>query len=138
LDVISKEKTQNIPKMYGNFRRIGQLFGYFNSSESIYKKIYNRYYQKYNATKKNSDNTDTVVACSQSLQSIIGLRIQTKPGTMILVREIQDNSLNNSQYETFIMNDSGLLEFYNEDSTNPTNIIGAYIVGPQLQEVDEI
>ena len=138
LDVISKEKTQNIPKMYGNFRRIGQLFGYFNSSESIYKKIYNRYYQKYNATKKNSDNTDTVVACSQSLQNIMGLRIQAKPGTMILVKEIQDNSINNSQYETFIMNDSGLLEFYNEDNTNPTNIIGAYIVGPQLQEVDEI
>lgn len=147
LDIISKEKTQNIPKMYGNFKRIGQFFGYFNSSESIYKKIYNRYYQKYQtgggqktATDGNNQENTQIKSTVyfQSLQSVMGLRIQAKPGTMILVREIQDNSLNNSQYETFIMNDSGLLEFYNEDSTNPTNIIGAYIVGPQLQEVDEI
>ena len=30
--ISEEEKALNIPKMYGNFKRIGQIFGYFNSS----------------------------------------------------------------------------------------------------------
>ena len=142
LDVISKEKTQNIPKMYGNFKRIGQLFGYFNSSDSIYKKIYSKYYQRYNLKENNQSNSFSEdIVYSQSLQRIIGLRIYAKPGTMMLIREIQDKpkkDQNVNRYETFIMNESGLLQFYNGDDNDSTNIIGVYIAGPKLQRVNQI
>lgn len=120
--ISEKEKALNIPKMYGNFKRIGQVFGYFNSSQSIYKKIHNRYYQSY--TKKQNE---IQTSYSQEMQHIMGLRITARPSTLVFVQ--QDN-----RYQSYSINDTGLLEFYDED----TDIKGCYIIGPQLQQVSEV
>lgn len=117
--ILEKEKPLNIPKMYSNFKRIGQIFGYFNSSQSIYKKIYSRYYQSYSIKETNT-------SYSQEMQHILGMRITAKPFTLFLIQ--QDNG---SQYYT--INDTGLLEFYDDE----TDIKGCYVIGPQLQKVDD-
>ena len=121
--ISEEEKALNIPKMYGNFKRIGQIFGYFNSSQSIYKKIYSRYYQS--SYVKEEDTVKT--AYSQEMQHIMGMRITARPSTLVFVQ--QDNF-----YQGYVINDTGLLEFYDDK----TDIKGCYIIGPQLQQVFEV
>lgn len=129
--VIEQERQENIPKMYGNFERIGQLFGYFNSSDSIYKKIYNRYYQSFS-----SQNDTDRVSYSQHLQTLKGLRLQAKPNTVFLVQQNKDKA--NEQgtvlsYDYYVMNETGLLDVYDEE----TDIRGCYVIGPKLKEVQQ-
>lgn len=129
--IVEEEREENIPKMYGTFKRIGQLFGYFNSSDSIYRKIYMRYYQSFA-----SQDDSTRVVYSQHLQSLKGLRIQTKPNTVFLIQEAQDKVDSQGttlSYDYYVMNDTGLLDIYDEK----TDIRGCYIIGPKLKQVNE-
>jgi len=119
--------------MFGSFQRIGQLFGYFNSSDSIYKKIYNKYYQSF--SEDSNENSDKVVY-SQHLQQIKGLRLQAKPNTVFLIQEFQDKANQEGtilSYDYHIMNDTGWLDIYDEK----TDIRGCYLIGPRLKRVEE-
>ena len=66
-------KSENIPKAYYNYKKVGQLYNYFSSSESIYKRILLRYKQNKTSIDyslesllidfdltKNSDNANTM------------------------------------------------------------------------------
>ena len=131
--IVEEEKEENIAKMFGSFQRIGQLFGYFNSSDSIYKKIYNKYYQSF--SEDGNENSDKVVY-SQHLQQIKGLRLQAKPNTVFLIQEFQDKANQEGtilSYDYHIMNDTGLLDIYDEK----TDIRGCYLIGPRLKRVEE-
>ena len=130
--IIEEERERNIPKMYGNFKRIGQLFGYFNSSDSIYKKIYSRYYQSFSSQENNS----TKVSYSQHMQKLIGLRLQAKPSTVFLVQQMQDKTDSSGttlSYNYHIINETGLLDFYDDN----TDIRGCYLIGPKLRPIEE-
>ena len=129
--LIQEPKTENIPKNYQNFRRIGQLYDYFMPAESIYKKIFLRY--KQNKTKKVGD--EILPDQTMTLQRIMGLRITTNPNVVIAVREEQDGDSEHATsdaYDLIQVGETGLIEFYDDD----TNIKGLYILGPHLSPIE--
>ena len=111
--IVESERLNKIPNKYSNIQKIGQLFGKFELGDSIYTKIY----RKYNLN---------VGKSSQQLQRIKGLRIQTTPNAVFYIKEAQDKNY----YNEFIIGDTGLLEFYDQD----TDITGIYPVGVKLRE----
>lgn len=130
--IVEEEREENIPKMYGTFKRVGQLFGYFNSSESVNKKIYNRYYQSFSS----QNDLSSQVIYSQHLQKLMGMRLQAKPGTVFLIQQAQDRvdaQGTTLSYDYYIMNETGLLDIYDER----TDIRGCYVIGPKLKPVEE-
>lgn len=118
------EKSNVHPRSYENIKRIGQLFGHFNVADSIFGKIYRRYY--FNSTQM-----------TKRLQKIKGLRIYAEPNTLLLVKEQQDNE----SYNPVLIGETGLLEFYETDiggiQGNDTNITGIYPLGPKLKRVSD-
>jgi hypothetical protein len=42
--IVKFEQSSLIPKKYENIEKIGQFFGFFKTFDSIYKKIYSKYY----------------------------------------------------------------------------------------------
>ncbi len=119
---INEEEKQGIvPKEYSNYTRVGQYWGFFNLSDSIYRKILNKYDQSYSVS---TSLTSSVDLYEQQVQSIFGLKIQANPGIVFYLKQAQDNDL-----ERHIIGASGLLDFYDDS----TNIQGLYFIGPHLR-----
>ena len=117
----STKNSENMVRKYSIFSKIGQLWGNFNIASDNVHTVYTDIIDKYTIS-----NQDQEEGFSQQVQRIAGLRITADPGTVIYVRERQD-----SGYEKHILNDTGLLEFYDDD----TDIRGIYFIGPELTEV---
>lgn len=134
--VLEFEQSSLIAKTYENIEKIGQFFGFFRPSDSIYKKIYTKYfYNSYETGGLEQQAGTTKLITSQSLSKIKGIRIYAAPNTVVLVKEGQDKDA----YDSFLIGPTGLLEFYEEDSNNEnnnTNITGIYIKGIKLQETE--
>lgn len=99
-----------------SFFKTGQLWGTFALQNNL---IYTQITNKYKFEKSNLE-------FSQELQRIKGLCVQAEPGMTFYVKQNQD-----SDYEKHVLNETGLLEFYNDD----TDIKGLYFIGPKLTEV---
>ena len=138
--VVEFEQSSLTPKTYENMYRIGQFFGFIKTFDSIYKKIYSKYYYtSYQSKSSNSDPTDLKVNTSQQMTNLKGLRIYAAPNTVVRIREKQDkNKLDEKSYDSFVIGPTGMLEFYNEDEGTETNIIGAYVQGIKLTESDNV
>ena len=120
--ISSAVKAQVNPiKIVNSFVK-GQFWGTFESGQSIYEKILKKYSNKYVTTDENSGITTTVL---HTIQNFSGATIEAKPGIVIQVREYQDNSIN-----THIINETGLLEFYDDD----TNIRDIKFIGTLLRK----
>lgn len=118
--IVEFERANTHPKEYENIYKIGQLFGSFSAKDSLFKKVYLRYYYAPTANETNSSETT-----SQTLNAIKGMRLYSKPGAVFLVKEANEEG-----YDKFVIGDTGLLEFYDEQ----TNIKGVYPLGIQLKE----
>lgn len=110
-----KTSEKDFTKITSIFRT-GQLWGTFNLSNNL---IYTQIANKYKFTKFN-------LSFSQELQRISGLCVQAEPGMTFYVKQNQD-----SDYEKHVLNETGLLEFYSDN----TDIKGLYFIGPKLEEV---
>lgn len=134
--VLEFEQSSLIAKTYENIEKIGQFFGFFRPSDSIYKKIYTKYfYNSYETGGLEQQAGTTKLITSQNLAKVKGIRIYAAPNTVVLVKEGQDKDA----YDSFLIGPTGLLEFYEEDSNNEnnnTNITGIYIKGIKLQETE--
>ena len=134
--ILEFEQSSLIAKTYENIEKIGQFFGFFRPSDSIYKKIYTKYfYNSYETGGLEQQAGTTKLITSQSLAKVKGIRIYAAPNTVVLVKEGQDKDA----YDSFLIGPTGLLEFYEEDSNNEsnnTNITGIYIKGIKLQETE--
>ncbi len=122
--IVEFERSNQHPKEYENVYKVGQLIGAFNTKDSLFKKVYLRYYYQPTANEINQGGT------SQVLQQIKGIRIFAKPNTSLLIRDAQDNYLKTNGYDTFFVGDTGLLEFYDEK----TDIKGIYVTGVHLKQ----
>ena len=111
-------KTDDISELTSIFK-VGQLWGTFNLTTNLIRTIYTDIVNKYYFISEDG-------SFNQSVRKISGLRIQADPGVSFYVKENQD-----SQYEKHTLNQTGLLEFYDQD----TDIRGLYFVGPKLIEV---
>lgn len=119
--IVEFERANSHPKEYENIYKIGQLFGSFSARDSLFKKVYLRYYYTPMANETNSSSIT-----SQALSAIKGMRLYAKPGTVFLVKEEKDKQ----GYDKFVIGDTGLLEFYDEE----TSIKGVYTLGVKLKE----
>lgn len=118
IEEIEKNDT-DIVKQYSMFSRIGQIWGNFDISKGVTQSIYSQIVNKYAYSDSNYE---------QQVQKISGLRIYAEPGTTVYVRERQDRG-----YDKHVLNDTGLLEFYDDD----TDIKGIYFGGPELIQVSK-
>lgn len=119
-----RENTANIPKSYSNIRRISQYWGYFNSKDSIVRRIKRRYNQSYNI-----NPSSNIPLYRQNLQGIIGMRISAEPGTVFYIKQNLDSGL-----EKYVVNETGLIEFYDQK----TNIQEFYFSGQIINKNDLI
>ena len=130
--VVEFEQASLIPKTYENIYKIGQFFGFFKTFDSIFRKIYLKYYYASYQTKEiEQDKEDLKSNMSQELQQVRGIRIYAAPNTVIKVKEQQDDKMaSEKKYDTFVIGPTGLLEFYDEK----TNIKDFYIEGIKLNQ----
>lgn len=130
--VVEFEQSSLIPKTYENIYKIGQFFGFFKTFDSIFRKIYLKYYYaSYQTKETEQDKEDLKLNMSQELQQVKGIRIYAAPNTVIKVKEQQDDKMaSEKKYDTFVIGPTGLLEFYDEK----TNIKDFYIEGIKLNQ----
>ena len=130
--VVEFEQSSLIPKTYENIYKIGQFFGFFKTFDSIFRKIYLKYYYtSYQSIQTEQDKENLKLNMSQELQQVRGIRIYAAPNTVIKVKEQQDDKMaSEKKYDTFIIGSTGLLEFYDEK----TNIKDFYIEGIKLNQ----
>lgn len=96
--------------------RIGQEWGGFIPGESLYNKLWNKYYMEH---PKNY---------YQSLFSINGIRVEANPGTVIYVREEGENTANRH-----IIGKTASLDFYDPESV----IADAYFTGVHFEQATD-
>ena len=134
--VLEFEQSSLIAKTYENIEKIGQLFGFFRPSDSIFKKIYTRYfYNSYETRSLEQQEGTSKLITSQNLEKLKGVRIYAAPNTVILVKDKRDDKA----YDSFLVGPTGLLEFYDinpENEEDSTDITGIYIKGIKLQETE--
>lgn len=134
--VLEFEQSSLIAKTYENIEKIGQLFGFFRPSDSIFKKIYTRYfYNSYETRNLEQQEGTSKLITSQNLEKLKGVRIYAAPNTVILVKDKRDDKA----YDSFLVGPTGLLEFYDinpENEEDSTDITGIYIKGIKLQETE--
>ena len=134
--VLEFEQSSLIAKTYENIEKIGQLFGFFRPSDSIFKKIYTRYfYNSYETRSLEQQEGTSKLITSQNLEKLKGVRIYAAPNTVILVKDKRDDKA----YDSFLVGPTGLLEFYDINPGNEedsTDITGIYIKGIKLQETE--
>ena len=110
------EDISKLPKLIYYSSKIGQVWGTFKYKDSVFRRINKRYKLRYNDY-------------YQDLLSINGIKIEANPGTVIWIRESKD-----MDFERFVLNDTGSLQIYDEDSV----IDGLYFSGIHLEPANEI
>ena len=116
------EDTSKLPKSIATKETIGQLFGTFTINTSIYRQIYQKYYYK-------EQNTITrQVQQIQELNNLWGVRITGRPG---LAFGIKDNP-GDMAIQINYLNDTGVLEFYDTESSITLLHFLGYHVTPKV------
>ena len=111
LNIEYTEDTSNIVKKTIFYKKVSQLWGTFEPNVSIYEKIWNKHYEKY----------DTYY---QSLIGIDKLTIETDPYTVLYIKESEDEDFNRH-----IVGETGLLSLDNDGII----IEGLYFAGKHFE-----
>ena len=111
VNVSQKEDPSKIVKTNSFYRRNGQLWGGFKPNTSIYKEIWNKYFEKY------SDYY-------QSMLSLDSVEIDAEPGTVVYIKESAD-----ADFERHVIGPTYTLSLNSEDSV----IEGLYFAGVHLE-----
>lgn len=112
VQTIESEDVDHIPKTQNFYNKVGQCWGVFDYKDSIYKKLWNKYNEQYSTY-------------SQNLVEIDGINVEADPGSVIYVREA-----NEQDYDRHIIGESCRLSFQDEDSL----IEGMYFAGIHMEE----
>ena len=97
------------------YNKVGQMWGIFNYKDSIFRKIWNKYYGEYKKS-------------SQKLVSINGLHIEAEPGTICWIKDSASPNL-----KQLVINDTGNLYLYDDDAV----IEGFYFGGAHVEPANE-
>ena len=109
---VTEDISHLINRIY-YYEKAGQLHGIFDPSDSLIRKIYNKYYLKYSTY-------------YQQLIDISGLKVEGAPGTVIYIKDS-----NNTDVNRFVL-ENGFLQLYNEDTD--AFIEGLYFGGLHMVE----
>lgn len=110
-----EEDLSNLAKIIYYYNKIGQCWGSFSYKDSIFKRIWNKYYEKY-------------TTYYQTLVSINGIRVEANPGTVVYVKDSKDTEINRH-----VIGETCTLELYDEESV----IEGLYFAGIHLEEAED-
>ena len=105
------EDSSKIFQTSSFYRKVGQKWGAFNPNDSIYKQIWNKYFEKY-------------TNYQQVLLSLDGVKIEAEPGTVVYVKESLDND-----FERHVIGPTHTLAIDTKDSV----IDGLYFSGVHLE-----
>ena len=97
------------------YTRMGQCWGTFKYEDSLYKFLWNKYYQKYSTF-------------SQSLVSINSLNVEAEPGTIVYIRENTEDG-----FDRHVIGDTARLDLGDKE----IDIRGFYFAGRHLIEASE-
>ena len=111
VNISQVEDASKIIQTNSFYRKVGQLWGAFSPNDSIYQKIWNKYFEKYSNYQ-------------QTLLSLDGIKIEAEPGTVIYVKESAD-----TDFERHIIGPTHTLALDAEDSA----IEGLYFAGVHLE-----
>ena len=109
------EDTSKIFQTSSFYRKVGQEWGAFKPNDSIYQRIWNKYFEKY------SDYQQTML-------SLDGVKVEAEPGTVIYVKESAD-----TDFERHVIGFTHTLALDAKDST----IEGLYFAGVHLEPATE-
>ena len=109
------EDTSKIFQTSSFYRKVGQEWGAFKPNDSIYQRIWNKYFEKY------SDY-------QQIMLSLDGVKVEAEPGTVIYVKESAD-----TDFERHVIGSTHTLTLDAKDST----IEGLYFAGVHLEPATE-
>ena len=104
------ESNKNTIKNYYYYKKIGQLYGTFSLNQNLIKKVYDKYFQKYNDY-------------YQQLLQIKSIQIEAPPGSICYIKDSKDSGYNKHIIE------NGFLRLKDES----TSILGLYFEGIQLK-----
>lgn len=112
-------QTEDFSQLYKStnyFDRVGQYWGTFGYNDSIYEAIFNKYYEIY---------PDYL----QSLVSLNKIKVEADPGTVVYVKEEQDDD-----FERHVIGPTCTLDFGDDESV----IEGIYFTGIHLEPANDI
>ena len=109
------EDTSKIFQTSSFYRKVGQEWGAFKPNDSIYQRIWNKYFEKY------SDYQQTML-------SLDGVKVEAEPGTVVYVKESAD-----TDFERHVIGFTHTLALDAKDST----IEGLYFAGVHLEPATE-
>lgn len=111
---VNLQQTEDTSKVFQTssfYRRVGQRWGVFKPNDSIYQKIWNKYFEKYSNYQ-------------QMMLSLDGVKIEAEPGTVVFVKESAD-----TDFERHVIGPTHTLALDAEDSA----IEGLYFTGIHLE-----
>lgn len=111
LELSQTEDLSQLYKSTNYFTRVGQYWGSFGYKDSIYQQIFNKYYEKY-------------TNYMQSLISLNKIKVEAEPGTVVYIKEAQDDS-----FERHVIGPTCTLDFSDDESL----IEGVYFSGVHLE-----
>lgn len=111
LELSQTEDLSQLYKSTNYFTRVGQYWGSFGYKDSIYQQIFNKYYEKY-------------TNYMQSLISLNKIKVEAEPGTVVYIKEAQDDS-----FERHVIGPTCTLDFSDDESL----IEGVYFAGVHLE-----
>ena len=118
------KQNESIDSLFAYYNTIGQLWGEFNYEESLYTKIYDKYYIK----NSNLNTIDLNISNNENfgsyLKTIKKLKIIADPGSVFYVQ----NGMN--AIKKYVIGESGILYFDNDD----TDIKEIYFGGIHLNK----
>lgn len=109
------EDTSKIFQTSSFYRKVGQEWGAFKPNDSIYQRIWNKYFEKYSNYQ-------------QTMLSLDGVKVEAEPGTVIYVKESAD-----TDFERHVIGFTHTLALDAKDST----IEGLYFAGVHLEPATE-
>lgn len=107
-----KEDNSELVNKVSYFNKVGQLYGTFSPEESLVRKIYNKYFEKYSTY-------------FQRLLAINGIKIEGPQGLIAYIQDSKDTG-----YDRHILG-TGYLELKDENAL----IEGIYLGGVHLEEI---
>lgn len=109
------EDKSKVPISINYYKRMGQYWGVFDYKDSVYQKIWEKYFESYS----------TYI---QNLLGITEISIEANPGTVVYVAETKEKDL-----ERHVIGDTCRLDFSDKDS----GIIGLYFAGVHFEEATD-
>ena len=110
----SEDPAQQMKKI-DYFNKVGQVWGAFKPDTSVYRRIWNKYFEKYNDW-------------TQTLLSLNGATVTAEPGTVIYVKESGEEG-----FDRHVIGQTNSLTFDDSESV----IEGLYFAGKHFEEATE-